>query len=438
MTNGSSSTSTPSSSNVTINGTVTAGVFHTLNITIPNDHSALDANGDSRTVVVNGNPGKQVATSFPGTLFSGPTFMAFTATFDPNFNPVSTIAAAAANGAFPDPGEAAALEAAVYNGLVGAMVLGPLFAAGGNVTVNAGTLQGSGTITAFGGPTITVTNNSPDYLVLSSITIPNETGGQVIYTGTAISPPPSLHVIQSGTGARPIVNIQETYDAPVPASNANGPSVFVTAAMDSTGNVALDPTGSIDNEAGQVSITVVDGSLIQAGSVNANQVNLTTQKGITAISNPNGLSRNSGDPSTDWAQVMFWPGGYDPFANEAAPSDLENLYVAYVANAMYNNDDSITSDQTFTADLLGFAGEIPLSLTPGSTRMFPIVLPVERPPRAWCSWALTPPGWATAWIRTPMRRLRHRARPANSTSSRRAPTTARPTTKPKASSRWCP
>jgi hypothetical protein len=370
VTNGSSSTSTPSSSNVMINGTVTAGVFHTLSITIPNDQSAADANGDSQTVIVNGGPAKKVATSFPGTLLSGPTFMSFSAAFDPNFNPYSTIATAAANGEFPDAGEAAALEAAVYDGVVGAMVLGPLFAAGGDVNLNAGALQGNGTITAYGGPTITVTNNSPDYLVLSSITIPNEPGGQVNFTGAARSSPTSLHVVESGASARPVVDIQENYNAPVPSSNANGPSIFLTAAMDSTGNVALDPSGSIDNEAGQVAITVVDGSLIQAGSVNANQVNFTTQNGITALSNPNGLSSNAGTPSTDWSQVMLWPGGYDPFVDSPAPSDLESLYVAYVANAMYNSTGSITSDQTFTHDLLGFAGETPLSLTPGSTTNF--------------------------------------------------------------------
>ena len=84
------------------------------------------------------------------------------------------------------------------------MVLGTLFAAGGDVTVNAGTLKGStGTITAYGGPTITVTNNSPDYLVLGSITIPDEPGGQVVYTGAATLAPTSMHVCQSGAAARP-------------------------------------------------------------------------------------------------------------------------------------------------------------------------------------------------------------------------------------------
>ena len=90
-----------------------------------------------------------------------------------------------------------------------------------------------------------------------------------------------MHVTQSGPALDPIVNIQETTTARSPVRNPNnpGPSVFVTAAMDSRWHVVLDPNGFVDNEAGQVAITVEDGSLIQAGSINANQVNLTTMKG---------------------------------------------------------------------------------------------------------------------------------------------------------------
>src|SRR5207237_1375222 len=114
-------------------------------------------------------------------------------------------------------------------------------ATGGSSTTNSPT---SSTVTVNGSVTagvyheldITVTNNSPDYLVLGSINIPSEPGGQVIYTGQATAPPTSMHVIQSGPDARPVVRIQELYDQPVPASNTNGPAVFLTAALDSHGS----------------------------------------------------------------------------------------------------------------------------------------------------------------------------------------------------------
>ena len=298
-TNGSSSASTPTSSTVTMNGTVTAGFFHTLNITIPDDHSAKGG-FFSDDVSVNGSAPAPVSIE---TDVSNPDTVTFLASFDSKFNPSNTIAAAALNGEFPDSNEASTDEGFVYNGSVGAMVLGPLFAAGGDVTVNAGKLQGNGTVTSYGGPTISVTNYSPDYLVLGSITIPDEPGGHVVYTGAATAAPTSMHVCQSGAGARPVVNIQELYALPVPPSadsSMPGPSVFVTATMDTYGNVTLDPSGSVDNEGGQVAITVTDGSLIQAGGVNANQVNISTVKGVTALSNATGLSANAGTPATDW------------------------------------------------------------------------------------------------------------------------------------------
>ena len=189
VTDGHSSKSTPTSSTLTLNGTVTAGIYHELSITIPNDGSApISGTPYSRTVDVNGTQ-TTVASAPSESLLNNSTFMAFTASFDSSFNPFTTIQNAANAGAFPDSGEATALEDAVYHGDVGGIVLGSLFAAGGDVTVNAGTLAGNGSITAYGGPTITITNDSPDYLVLDSIDIPDEPGGQVIYSGKAIAAP---------------------------------------------------------------------------------------------------------------------------------------------------------------------------------------------------------------------------------------------------------
>jgi hypothetical protein len=342
-----------SSSTVVVNGSVTAGAYHELSLTVANDNSA--GSGYSKTVSVNPD---------------GAPHAAFTSGFQ-YFNPYTTIQNAAA-GAFSSPGVVSALQAGVYNGQVGAMVLGPLFAAGGDVTVNADTLQGSGTANAFGGPTISVTNNSPDYLVLGSITIPDEPGGQVVYIGTATAPPSSLTVEQSGSGARPVVNIQELYDQPVPASNTNGPAVFLTAATDSQGNVNLDPNGSVNNLAGQVAITVADGSLVEVGSLNATQVNISVLKGVYAVSNPNGVASTGISPFSGWDAAMFWPDLFDPYTQASPPSNLSNVYVAYVANAMYNAGGQFgtesfvsTNNFNFTQALLGFAGETRRSSDPG-------------------------------------------------------------------------
>ncbi len=386
---GSSTPIVSTSSTVTVNGSITAGIYHTLNITIPNDNTAT-ANGNaifSDDVIVNGSAPTPVSTAPAVALVSppmnNPTFVAFTASFDPSFNPNNTIAAAAADGEFSGE-EASEDEGFVYDGSVGAMVLGTLFAAGGDVTVNAGTLKGTtGCITAYGGPTITVTNYSPDYLVLDSITIPDEPGGHVVYTGAATAAPAGVHVTpQSSADARPVVNIQELYANPVPPSSGStnpGPSVFVTATMDTQGNVTLDPSGSVDNEGGQVAITVADGSSIQAGSLSANQVNISAPKGVAAFSNATGLSANAGTPATDWYTTMAWPDGYDPFTDPAMPSDLASVYVAYVANAMFNANGQFGTDPSgigsvagdsmyrfggsgdlgFTEYLVGHLGELP-------------------------------------------------------------------------------
>ena len=171
------------------------------------------------------------------------------------------------------------------------------------------------------------------------------------------------------------MNIQQTNLGAVPSVNTSnpGPSVFLTAAMDGQGNVTLETNGYVDNQAGQVSVTVADGSLIQAGSINATQVNVSTQSGITVFSDPSGLSGNAGTPATEWQSDTDWPDGYDPYTSGDAASLLASVYVAYVANAMYNNDPDYgitTDDTTFTQELLGYAGEVPTEIVPGAINNF--------------------------------------------------------------------
>ena len=147
------------SSTLTHHGTVTAGAFHTLDITIPD---ARDSGG-----------------FFSSQINVQPGGAAFKSTFEPSFSPPAFIAQHYTGT------EAEFLNSGTSSTPVGAFRLGALFASGGTATIEAGTILGSGTVTAYGGPRITLTNHSPDYLVLSSVTIPNVPGGKVLFTGAA-------------------------------------------------------------------------------------------------------------------------------------------------------------------------------------------------------------------------------------------------------------
>ena len=173
----------------------------------------------------------------------------------------------------------------------------------------------------------------------------------MLYTGTDIAAPASLTVNQVNSASPSLVNIQELYDKPVPASNANGPAVFLTAsATNTTGGVALY-SGTVDNVSGQVAITVADGSIVSSATINAEQVNLNAKNGVVAVSTPNATDHIAGDPAVylNYQSVMLWPGG-----NPSGPTNAA-LALASVVNAVYNPTDS-SNDVAFNQLFIGNAG----------------------------------------------------------------------------------
>src|SRR5262249_49811692 len=140
----SASTSTPTSStssSVTDDGTITAGTFHELTINIPADPTNSANFVDATAVQVNPD---------------NPPYLPVAVSHDPSFKPHDFI-----NANFSQLA-AQLLDKGTSSTPVGALTFPALYVAGGNVTVNAGTLKGTGSITAEGAPTISVTNDSPD------------------------------------------------------------------------------------------------------------------------------------------------------------------------------------------------------------------------------------------------------------------------------------
>ncbi len=319
-TSASSSTATnPTSSSVTEDGKITAGIYHKLDIVIPNAGNA-GVYTDTRDIQVNPD--------------SAPFTVTFTSTFSPSDE----------SSYFSSQADATAFDKETSSSPVGALEFGPLYAAGGIVTVNAGTLAGNGdgSITAYGAPTISITNNSPDYLVFDPITIPYLPGGEVLFTGAAGLPaaaPAGISITQSGQGASPVVTIDENYPTSVGTpANGPGPAVYLN--------------GDINNLGGEVAIANVDGSVAQLGAINAEQYNITAPNGLLIISGTNGVEITGSAPYSEWANVMLWPGGNPyqvlPDANDA---------VAWAANAQFDSGGQFANSYDFTAALIGAAGE---------------------------------------------------------------------------------
>jgi hypothetical protein len=349
VTNGKSSPRTSTNSTVTMDGTVTAGIYHELDITIPNDQSA------------------------PGSFFSNTVDMnsggyPFTYAFNPSFLPSVFV-----QDDF-SPSNAMTFEPYVSSTAVGAIVLGPLYAAGGNVIVNAGTLSGNGAITAYGGPTITVTNDSPDYLVLSSIDIPNLAGGLVTYAGAASAAPSGMIVKSVNPDASSVVNIQENYPNAVgTSSNNSGPAVFLTGAVTNLGG-----SFTVTNLAGSVGIT-------SAASVNVGQLNISATQGILEVSQA-GTFISGASPYAEFDSDILYPGG-DPTTTVLGSIAAEDA-VAWVANAMYNADGQYNPNLpgyllpeeslVFTSTLIGSVGETPAYQTAFPDSGFPTAPEIPR------------------------------------------------------------
>ncbi len=417
-TNGSSSAPAgQTTSTVTLDGTITAGYYHELTIDIPNAKNVSYNNGSGNVLYTN--------TSAITVNPDGQPFLPFSAYFTTAFNPsnsIGTLAPGSGTNQNPLgllPQQLAAIQLAegyVAPGTVGAIELGPLSAAGGDVTVGASNLEGNGagSITAYGGATISITNESPDYLILDSIDVQGNLGGNINFTGAAASGAAAIAGISLAAvnpNGKPVVNIQESYAQTVGGPTSQkpggiGPSVFMSASLtavsftgtltngsavvgisgttgqqiisttgvqvgqsvtgtgipqgttiktitatsitlsapatlsgleslSAAGGVARFNAGTLNNPDGQVTINVVNGSLIQTESVNAASVSTTATNGFDLVFEPNSYYSTGATPADGYNlnSVMIFPGS--PTAEDPNPTTQQSadLAIAWAANA---------------------------------------------------------------------------------------------------------
>ncbi len=260
--------------------------------------------------------------------------------------------------------EAMLLDKGTSSSNVGAFVLGAtfgpdgtvvqgagLFASGGSVTVNADTFDTSSTgrIVSYGGATIDVENDSPDYLILGPVTIPDLAGGVVLFTGKAgqsSATGAGMTIDAVGASQTPSITIDNAYPNNVgtpPGGGQYGPALFVTA--------------PIENLGGLLQITNVYGSWGQAAQIDCQQVNIDVPNGVAVIVEPPGTPYFAGgNPYSEWETAINWPGGNPTGAGYPSTYSADQA-IAYVANAEYNSGGTYTNASGLTGYLIGTAGE---------------------------------------------------------------------------------
>ncbi|MBX9907588.1 MAG: leukotoxin LktA family filamentous adhesin [Beijerinckiaceae bacterium] len=244
-----------------------------------------------------------------------------TVTHDPAFNAVDYVRAnyTTFTGTVAETAVADTLVGGISPGLVRAYRISQLYAAGGNVFVNGDTIQGNGTLTANGGPTITVVNNSAAYLILDGgAYIPDLSTGQILFTGAAQG--------QNGL-TRNTVNANGT--ASVIINNA-----YTRADIGDWGP-ALLIGGDITNLGGLVSINNTQGSFGFSGQrIDALQFNVTVPNGAVAVASngPNGMYNAGASPMAEWGHAITYPG-----ATPGQPSQnyVINNTINAIANTLY-------------------------------------------------------------------------------------------------------
>ncbi len=183
----------------------------------------------------------------------------------------------------------------------------------GDIKVKADNLLGSGKLNAPGDASITITNNSPNFLTTSNLSIGD--GGSILLNGAVVDNSAKINAFNvSKTGAnfsevvtkkdtaKPVISIKSNFNP-----DAHKVKIFTT---DSQGNnvdtgmtVAIAPApditlaGNIKNLEGTVEVKSEVGSIYANGSISAGTVDIKANNGDFIQSYVNGFDHIGGDPS---------------------------------------------------------------------------------------------------------------------------------------------
>ncbi len=181
--------------------------------------------------------------------------------------------------------------------------LGDIYLEGSNIT-------GGGNLTAHGDAEVTITNNTPNNLVVGDIKVMGQVkngqilqGGSFFLNGNALKSGAQvgdLHLSDGSQTADPTVKISSTFnpteDKYLDEIKDDQGNVIGKSPRYSAPNLTLDTGKTIYNSRGKVSITSNYGDVYNEGSIVAGSVDLTAKNGDFIQSYSNRIANIGGDP----------------------------------------------------------------------------------------------------------------------------------------------
>lgn len=154
---------------------------------------------------------------------------------------------------------------------------------GGNVNITGGTLNGEGTITANGTPSVTVTNNTDFFLRVNDVSVESD-GGSVLYNNASVNVGEDKKYNETLT-VNAIKNNITNNEGNTDSFSSNNAQITITnttstkASEDTLYTPDIGIYGTIYNPYGNITITNSQNSIYVAGEVTDEEDNITQQAG---------------------------------------------------------------------------------------------------------------------------------------------------------------
>ena len=240
------------------------------------------------------------------------------------------------------------------------VVVDPLFAQGGNVTMRTDTITGNGVIRAWGDAEIRVTNESAMTMEVRGAQIPFRDVGRISMNGIDVadaaalraataSPASTANILLENTlaaGTEPVIRLRGTHVA------FDGPPADLVV------------SGDIENLAGTIEITSLDGSVLVLGAEIAGKSVLVNSGGDFFLSgaaevtsparNPEGVYRSFFETYENMGPLQYQnyragllPTGLEPFSvDRSAEGKIRALGGVHIFADVLNIDGTIQSGET--------------------------------------------------------------------------------------------